>query len=83
MPSLSTFPFFTTDPQIPSVYFTVGGTPKEDFEREEAGGVPIPSHHSPLFKISPEPAVARGVEATVLALLHLMGWGRVLHGVLS
>lgn len=66
------FPFFTTDPPIRSVYFAVGGTPKADFKREKAGGAPVPSHHSPLFKISPEPAVTRGVEATVLGLLDLM-----------
>ncbi|MFT4887347.1 MAG: metal-dependent amidase/aminoacylase/carboxypeptidase family protein [Pseudohongiellaceae bacterium] len=26
------FSFFTTTPYIPSVYFSVGGTPREDFE---------------------------------------------------
>jgi len=66
------FPFFTTDPAIPSVYFQVGGTPKEDFARAKAGGPAVPSHHSPLFKISPKPAVISGVEATVFALLDLM-----------
>ena len=66
------FPFFTTDPAIPSVYFTIGGTPKEDFERAKAGGPAVPSHHSPLFKISPKPSVKKGVEATVYALLDLM-----------
>ena len=50
------FGFFTTDPYIPSVYFSVGGTPKADFERAKAGGPPVPSHHSPQFRISPEPA---------------------------
>ncbi|MBL4800342.1 MAG: amidohydrolase [Emcibacter sp.] len=66
------FPFFTTDPAIPSVYFVVGGTPKEDFERAKAGGPAIPSHHSPLFKITPAPAIKSGVAATVYALLELM-----------
>lgn len=66
------FPFFTTEPYIPSVYFQVGGTPKADFEREKAGGEPVPSHHSPLFKITPKPAVTTGVEATVVALMELM-----------
>jgi len=66
------FPYFTTDPAIPSVYFAIGGTPKEDFARAKAGGPAVPSHHSPLFKISPEPAVKSGVEATVYALLDLM-----------
>ncbi len=69
------FPFFTVDPAIPSVYWQIGGTPKEDFEREAAGGPPVPSHHSPLFKIAPEPSVRAGVESTVVALLELMGEG--------
>lgn len=67
------FPFFTEDPAIPSVYWGIGGTPKEDFARAADGGTPVPSHHSPLFKITPEPAVTRGVESTVVALLALMG----------
>jgi hippurate hydrolase len=67
------FPFFTVDPDIRSVYWAVGGTPKADFEWAEAGGPPVPSHHSPLFKISPEPAVTRGVESTVVALMTLLG----------
>ncbi|MFK7955604.1 MAG: amidohydrolase [Lysobacterales bacterium] len=66
------FPYFTNDPAIPSVYFQVGGTPAEDFAREAAGGAPVPSHHSPLFRISPEPAVRSGVAATVVALQELM-----------
>jgi amidohydrolase len=66
------FGFFTTEPYIPSVYFQVGGTPAEDFIREKNGGSPVPSHHSPLFKISPKPAITKGVEATVLALMELM-----------
>jgi hippurate hydrolase len=66
------FPFFTQDPDISSVYWAIGGTPQEDFAREAAGGEPVPSHHSPLFKISPQPSVTKGVESTVVALLALM-----------
>jgi len=66
------FGFFTTDPYIPSVYFSVGGTPSEDFERAKASGTRVAGHHSPQFKISPEPSVRAGVEATVHALLDLM-----------
>ncbi len=66
------FPFFTVDPDIASVYWAIGGTPKEDFERAAAGGEPVPSHHSPLFKITPRPAVTRGVESTVVALMTLL-----------
>lgn len=67
------YPFFTTDPYIPSVYFAIGGTPEADFKAAAIGGKPVPSHHSPLFKITPEPAIRSGVEATVLAMLELMG----------
>lgn len=66
------FGFFTTEPYIPSVYFSVGGTPAEDFARAKAGGPPVGSHHSPQFKVSPEPSIKSGVEATVLSLLELM-----------
>ncbi len=66
------FPSFTTEPNIPSVYFMIGGTPKEDIEAAKAGGPAVPSHHSPLFKISQEPSIKGGVEATVVALLDLM-----------
>ena len=67
------FPFFTVDPDIRSVYWQIGGTPQADFDRAAAGGEPVPSHHSPLFKIEPEPSVSAGVESTVTALLALMG----------
>lgn len=66
------YPFFTSDPYIPSVYFAIGGTPEADFEAAANGGKPVPSHHSPLFKVSPEPSIKSGVEATVHALLNLM-----------
>jgi amidohydrolase len=66
------FPFFTTNPYIPSVYFTVGGTSKAALEAAAAGGAPVPSHHSAIFKIEAEPAVRTGVEATVTAMLALM-----------
>jgi len=66
------FPFFTVDPNIMSVYWAIGGTPQEAFDVEEAGGEAVPSHHSPLFKISPEPSVTAGVESTIVALMELM-----------
>jgi hippurate hydrolase len=66
------FPFFTVKPEITSVYWAIGGTPQAAFDVEAAGGDPVPSHHSPLFKISPEPAVTAGVESTIVALMELM-----------
>lgn len=67
------FSRLTANPAVPSVYWAIGGTAAEDFEREAAGGAPVPSHHSPLFRISPEPSVRAGVESTVVALMELMG----------
>jgi len=67
------FPYFMVEPSIPGVYWDIGGTAQEDFERAAAGGAPVAGHHSPLFKIVPEPSVRGGVESTVVALLELMG----------
>ncbi|MCH7822186.1 MAG: amidohydrolase [Proteobacteria bacterium] len=67
------FPFFMVNPTISSVYWAIGGTPAEDFERAAGGGPPVAGLHSPLFKIAPEPSVRAGVESTVVALLELMG----------
>jgi amidohydrolase len=66
------FPFFTTDPEITSVYFSVGGTNADYINAARNGtGPAVPSHHSPIFKIEPKPAVTAGIEATVLALMDL------------
>ena len=62
------FPFLTEDPYIPSVYFSVGGTPKTAIEEANNGGPPVPSHHSPIFQIDPKPAITSGVIGTVTAL---------------
>ena len=66
------FSWFTTDPYIPSTYFAVGGTPLETMRAAMEGGPPVPSHHSPQFRVAAEPAVTLGVEATIVALLHLL-----------
>jgi len=64
--------FVQTEHRVPGAYFIVGGTPQTDLDAEKAGGPPVPSHHSPFFKIDPKPAVTRGVEATVVAILELL-----------
>jgi hippurate hydrolase len=66
------FAYFTIDPPIPSVFWRIGGTPADDFDRAAHGGPPIPSHHSPLFTIAPQPSIRAGVESTVVALLELL-----------
>lgn len=50
---------------VKGVYFSVGGTPEAEVED-------APSHHSPFFKIEPEPSIMSGVEATVIAAMELM-----------
>ena len=57
--------FVTPESGVKGVYFSVGGTPEA--ELDGAAG-----HHSPLFKITPEPAVTLGVEASVIAAEGLM-----------
>ena len=57
---------------VKGYYFAVGGTPQAAFDAEKAGGPAVPSHHSPLFKIDPEPSVRLGTEAMTLAVLDLL-----------
>ncbi len=57
---------------IAGYYFAVGGTNPEWIAAAEAGGKAVAGHHSPLFKIDPEPAVKLGTEAMVAATLELL-----------
>lgn len=67
------FPYFTNvEPPIPGFYFGIGGTPVEDLEAEAEGGPRVAGHHSPFFKIAPEPSIKAGVRAMSLAVLELM-----------
>jgi hippurate hydrolase len=54
---------------------SVGGTPQAAFDAQDAGGPPVPSHHSPLFRIDPEPSVTLGTEAMIVAVLELLAPG--------
>jgi len=65
--------FVQTEHRVPGCYFTVGGTSQSDLDAAEAGGPPVPSHHSPLFKIEPHASVTSGVRAMTLAVLELLG----------
>ena len=57
--------FVQPETGVKGFYFAVGGTPEA--ELETATG-----HHSPMFRITPEPAVTLGVEASVTAAEALM-----------
>jgi amidohydrolase len=51
---------------VKAVLFFVGGTP-------EAQLANVAAHHSPLFKIAPEPAITTGIEAMVVGAMTLLG----------
>ena len=57
--------FVTPESGVKGVYFAVGGTPEK--ELDDAA-----SHHSPFFKIEPEPAIKVGTEAIVVAAMALL-----------
>jgi amidohydrolase len=64
--------FVQPELKVPGYYFVVGGTPQAAFDAARAGGAPVPSHHSPSFRIDPEPTVVTGVIATTAAILDLL-----------
>lgn len=57
---------------VPGFYFSVGGTPQAVLDAAKNGGPPAPAHHSPFFKIDPEPSIRLGTEAMTLAALELL-----------
>lgn len=64
--------FIRKDLGVPGAYFEIGGTPQAEIDAEKAGGKPVPSHHSPFFRIEPRPAVTLGTKAMTVAVLDLL-----------
>lgn len=60
------------DTGVKGYYFDVGGTPQAVFDAAKTGGPAVPSHHSPLFRISPEPVIVTGTIAMTAAALDLL-----------
>jgi amidohydrolase len=60
--------FVAPDTGVKGVYFWVGGTPADQVAT-------APAHHSPLFKIEPEPSIKAGTEAMVVGAIALMSKG--------
>ena len=56
--------FVTPESGVRGVYFSVGGSLPENVDTAAA-------HHSPFFRIEPEPAITQGTEAMVRAALTL------------
>jgi hippurate hydrolase len=66
------FAAYSDDGKIPSVLFWLGITDSEQFEAHKKSGTPIPAGHSPLFSITPEPAIRSGVKGMSTALMDLL-----------
>lgn len=64
--------FVQPDLGVPGYYFSVGGTPRAVLDAADKGGPSVPSHHSPLFKIDPEPSIRVGAETMTAAVLDLL-----------
>ncbi|MEM6901534.1 MAG: amidohydrolase, partial [Pseudomonadota bacterium] len=56
--------FVTPESGVKGVYFSVGGTPSDLV-------ADAPSHHSPFFRIEPEPAITVATEAMVASAISL------------
>ena len=61
------------DTHVKGYYFAVGGTPQAWIDAAAKGGPAIAGHHSPLFKIAPEPTIRLGTEAMTRAVIELLG----------
>ena len=57
--------FVTPELGVKGVYFSVGGTPANEVDD-------APSHHSPFFKVEPEPSIKLGTEAMIIGAMELM-----------
>lgn len=57
--------FVAPEHGVKGVYMNVGGTPQAQLATAA-------SHHSPLFKIEPEPVITTGVEAMTVATMELL-----------
>ena len=67
------FGYWGLERQIPTCMFWLGAADPVAFARSQESGVPLPSHHSPLFAPLPEPTLRTGVKAMTAAVLHLLG----------
>jgi amidohydrolase len=58
--------------RIPTCMFWLGAADPVQFKASQRSGVPLPSHHSPLFAPHPEPTIRAGVKAISAAVLDLL-----------
>ena len=60
--------FITPELGVKGVYMGIGGTPPSEMATAA-------SHHSPFFKVEPEPSIKRGTEAMVVSAMALFDRG--------
>ncbi len=60
--------FIAPEHNVKGVYMAVGGTPMDQLAS-------VASHHSPFFKISPEPSIMAGTQAMTLSAVALFNKG--------
>ena len=57
---------------IPTCMFWLGAADPLRYEESVRSGIPLPSHHSPLFAPLPEPTIRAGVKGVSAAVLDLL-----------
>uniref|UniRef100_C6E863 Amidohydrolase n=1 Tax=Geobacter sp. (strain M21) TaxID=443144 RepID=C6E863_GEOSM len=65
------FGSWSLEGEIPICMFWLGAADPEKFEASRKCGVPLPSHHSPLFAPLPEPTIRAGVAGLATSALDL------------
>lgn len=65
------FGSWSLEGEIPICMFWLGAADPASFEESRKSGVPLPSHHSPLFAPLPEPTIKAGVAGMATAALDL------------
>lgn len=58
--------------EIPITMFWLGAADPLQYKVSVESGIPLPSHHSPLFAPSPEPTIRTAVKAMTAAVLDLL-----------
>lgn len=66
------FGYWSLNREVPTCMFWLGAADPVLFRQSQESGIPLPSHHSPLFAPLPEPTLRTGVQATCAAVLELL-----------
>jgi len=65
--------FVRTSELVPGAYFSIGGAAPAALAAAQAGGPPLPFHHSATFRIDPRETITGGVEGMTIAVMELLG----------